>query len=137
MSEVIDLILKGTPDMIIECVTNLAKKLNSQGERYKSVPKIGGAPDYAKQDKIYSANIDVFVSRKPLAREDYDIKIGVLRLQLIPDEHTLLSVKEPEYWDSPLGHFLNYLLGELQRLGFVQFEEEKPPIGFRPHYNKQ
>ena len=109
------------------------KKLSSQGERYKSVPKIGGAPDYAKQDRTYSANCDILISRKPLVREEYDVKIGTVRLQLLPSERTLLSIQEPEHWESPLGHFLTYLFGELERLGFIYFEKEKTPIGYRLH----
>ncbi len=128
MNKVMELILQGTTDMVIECVMNLVKKLNAQGERYKSVPKIGDAPDYAKQDRTYSANCDIFISRKPPEREDYDVKIGTVRLQLLPGERTLLSVQEPEHWDSPLGHFLNYLFGELERLGFIHFEKEKTPM---------
>lgn len=136
MSEVIELILEGTPDMIIECVANLVKKLNSQGDWYKSVPKISGAPDYSKRDRTYSAECDIFVTHKPVISEDYDVKTGTIRLQLLPSERTLLSFQEPEHWDSPLEHFLNYLLVELKRLGFIHFEEEKPPIGFRPHHRQ-
>ncbi len=137
MSEVIELILEGTPDMIIECATNLVKKFNSQGDWYKIVPKIGDAPDYAKRDRTYSADCDVFVTQKPVLREDYDAKIGIIRLQLIPGERTLLSVQKPEHWDSPLGNFLTNLLEELKRLGFIHFEEEKLPIGFRPHHEEK
>jgi len=131
LSEVIELILEGTPDMIIECVTNLVRKLYSQGEWYKSIPKIGDAPDYTKRDRTYSAALEVFVIQKPLLREDYDAKIGTISLQLLPNERTLLSFQKSENSDSPWGHFIKYLFGELERLGFIHFEEEKPPIGFR------
>ena len=129
MSRELELILKGTPDMVIECVMDFVKMLKSQGYLYKIIPTIGGAPDYARWDRTYSAHCDVLVARK-----DSDVKIGTIRLKLLPDEQTLLSVQKPEHWDSPLGRFLSHLLGELKRLGFVYFEEEKPPIGFRlPH----
>jgi len=129
LSEVIELILEGAPDMIIECIMNLVKNLHSQGYMYKSVPRIGGAPAYTKWDKTYSARCDVFVERK-----DGNVQIGTMKLQLLPNERTLLSVQEPKHWDSPLGRFLEHVLGEFKRLGFAYFEEEKPPIGFKlPH----
>ena len=122
----LELVLNGTPNMIIECIMNFVKTLNSQGYAYKSVPRTGDAPDYARWDKTYSARCDVLVARK-----DGDVKIGTIRLQLLPNERTLLGVQEPEHWDSPLGRFLGHLLGEFKRLGFIYFEKEKPPIGFR------
>jgi hypothetical protein len=121
----LELILEGTPDMIIECIMNFVKKLNSQGYTYKSIPRIGDAPDYARQDKTHSASCAIFESER---------QIGIIRLQLLPKEKTLLNVSEPEDWESSFGLFLSYLLGEFKRLGFAYFEEAKPPIGFRlPH----
>lgn len=128
----LELILEGTPDMIIECVMNFVKKLNSKGYVYKCVPKIGDGPDFAKQDRTYSARCAIFETR-----EGGEEQIGIIRLTLLPKDQTLLSISEPEDWESSFGLFLSYLLGEFKRLGFVYFEEEKPPIGFRlPHREK-
>ena len=123
------LILSGTPDMIIVCVTGFVRELRSKSYLYECTPRIGDSPDYAKWDKTYSAYCDVFVTR-----QDGRVKIGTLTLRLLPNERTLLKVQKLKHWDSPLGRFLNLLLGEFKRLGFVYFEEEKPPMGFRlPH----
>jgi hypothetical protein len=128
----LELILEGTPDMIIECITNFVRKLNSQGYSYKSIPRIGDSPDYTKWDKTYSARCAIFETH-----EGGEEQIGTIRLTLLPKEQTLLSVPEPEDWKSSFGVFLSYLVGEFKRLGFVHFEEEKPPMGFRlPHKEK-
>jgi hypothetical protein len=125
----LELILEGTPDMIIESIMNFVKKLNSQGYAYKSIPRIGDAPDYSRRDKTHSAYCTIVE-----AREGVEKQIGIMRLQLLPKEKTLLVVPEPKDWKSSFGVFLSYLVGEFKRLGFVHFEEEKPPIGFRlPH----
>jgi len=128
----LELILEGTPDMVIECITNFVKKLNSEGYAYKSIPRIGNTPDFARWDKTYSARCAIIETQ-----EGADEQIGTIRLTLLPKEQTLLSVPEPEDWGSSFGVFLSYLLGEFKRLRIVYFEEEKPPMGFRlPHKEK-
>lgn len=124
----LELILEGTPDMIMECIMNFVKKMNSQGYTYKSIPKIGDTPDYAKWDKTYSARCAISLDKE---------EIGIIGLQLLPKDKTLLNVSEPEDWESSFGLFLSYLLGEFKRLGFVYFEEEKPPIGFKLPYREK
>ena len=131
-SKELEPILEGTPDMIIECVMTSVKKLNSQGYAYKSTPRIGGAPDYAKWDKTYSTRCIIAETREGIEKQ-----IGSIGLQLLPNDYTLFKIPEPEDWDSPFGQFISFLFGEFKRLGFVYFEEEKPPLGFRlPHKEK-
>ncbi|MEE9365232.1 MAG: TIR domain-containing protein [Dehalococcoidales bacterium] len=115
----LELILDGTPDMVIECIMNFVKTLSSKGYLYKCTPRIGDTPDYTKRDKTYSARCDVLVARK-----DGDVKIGTIKLQLLPKERTLFSIQKLEQRDSPLGRFLDQLLEELKRLGFICFKEE-------------
>ena len=124
----LELVLEGTPDMILECVRNTTERLNSQGYTY-GFRRISGAPDYAKWDKTY------FVSCA-ISQGD-EGQIGAINLQLLPKDQTLLSTPEPKDWESSFGLFLSYLLGELKRLGFVHFEEEKPPLGFRPPHKEK
>jgi len=128
----LELILEGTPDMIIECIMNFVRKLNSQGYAYKSIPRIGGAPDFAEWDRTYSTRCAILETC-----ESGDVQIGTIRLTRLPKEQTLLSVPEPKDLESPFGVFLSYLLGEFKRLGFVHFEEEKPPMGFRPLHKEK
>jgi len=125
----LELILEGTPDMIIECIMDFVKKLNSEGYAYKCTPKIGDAPDYAKWDKTYSASCAFSLGDEG--------QIGTIKLQLLPKERTLFKIPEPEDWDSPFGEFISHLLAEFKRLEFVFFEEEKPPLGFKPPHKEK
>ena len=120
----LELILEGTPEMIIECIREFVKKLNSEGYAYKCVPRIGDAPDYAKWDKTYSASCAI--------SQGDEGQIGTIKLQLLPKERTLFKIPEPEDWNSSFGDFVSHLLAEFKLLGFAYFEEEKPPLGFRP-----
>lgn len=111
--------------MVITCISNFTKAPIA-GSQYKVNIRIGDAPDHAKWDRTYNAYCDVF-----LKREGSDVKLGTIRLQLLPNEQTLFSAQEPQYSDSPFSHFLDYLYSEFKRLGFTYFEEEKPPLGFK------
>jgi len=133
MNKELEVSLNGTPDMVIECITNLVKSLNAKGDTY-AIRRTSGAPDYAKWDRTYSAHYSISFNRRDMSGKECNIPIGDIKLILIPGERTLLTVKEPQNWEGPLGHFLSHLFSEFERLGFVQFEGKKPPIGFRlPH----
>ncbi len=124
----LELVLEGTPDMILECIRSTSERLNSQGYTY-SFRRTSDTPDYAKWDKTYFASCAI--------SQGNEGQIGTIKLQLLPKDQTLLSVPEPKDWKSPFGFFLTYLLGEFKRLGFVHFEEEKPPLGFRPPHKEK
>ena len=127
--EELELTVRGTTDMIIETIMNFVRKLRLKNYLYKCVPRISDTPDYAKWDRTYSAYCDVFT-----IRSDGDVKIGILRLQLLPDEQTLINFQKPEQWDSSFGLFLTHLVGEFERLRLLEFDKEKPPLGFKlPH----
>jgi len=131
-SKELELILEGTPDMIIECIMDFVKKLNSEGYAYKCIPRIGDAPDYAKWDKTYSARCAIVETHEGIEKQ-----IVTIRLQLLPNERTLFKIPEPEDWDSSFGDFISHLLAEFKRLGFVYFEEERPPMGFKPPHKEK
>ena len=137
VTEQIELVLRGTPDIVLECMRSVVEELNSHGETY-AIRRTSGTPDYAKWDKTYFATCGIFLNRKNFfTGEKSETQIGTIRLQLLPEERTLIRFLRPQNWDSPFGHFLKSLLIEFQRLGFVDFEKEKPPIGFRlPHKEK-
>ncbi len=112
-----EIILHGTPDMILKCIQDIAERPNSQGYNY-SFRRTSGAPDYAKWDKTYFASCAI--------SQDGEGQIGTIKLQLLPKEKTSVKYSEPEKWDSSFGYFLNSLFAEFQKLEFVDLEKEKP-----------
>lgn len=113
-----EIILEGTPEMVFECVREVTDRLNSLGYHY-GVRRTSGTPDYAKWDRTYHLALTVFE-----AREGGEQRIGVMRLQLLPDERTMFRTAEADQRESSFEVFLAYLFGEFQRLGFMYFEEE-------------
>jgi len=128
MSEELELTVEGTPDMILECVRSIADKLNSQGCAY-GFRKTSGTPDFTKWDKTYFATCAI-----SLGNEE---QIGTIKLQLLPKDKTSFKFPAPGDWNSSFGYFLSQLFIEFQRLGFVDLERKKGPLGFRlPHTDK-
>jgi len=127
----LELTLEGTPDMILECVRSTIEKLNSQGYTY-DFRRTSGRPDYTTWDKTYFAHCTIVENQ-----EGIETQIGTIKLRLLPNERTLFIIPDTEDLDSPFGKFIGHLLGEFKRLGFVYFEEEKPPMGFRPHHEEK
>lgn len=115
------LILEGTTLMVIECIMNLVKKLDSRGYAYKCIPRVGDAPDYARLDKTYSAHCTILE-----AHEGVEHQIGTISLQLLPREKTLFKSLEPEDWDSSFGYFLNALFAEFRALRFADIRPYEP-----------
>jgi len=103
--------------MILECIRSTTENLNSQGYTY-SFRRTSDAPDYAKWDKTYFASCAI--------SQGDEGQIGTIKLQLLPQERTLLKYPEPKDFDSSFGRFLNRLFAEFKRLGYVDFKEEKP-----------
>jgi len=111
----LELRVQGTPDMILECIRSTAEKLNSKGHTY-SFRRTSGAPDYARWDKTYFASCAI--------SQGDEGQIGTIKLQLLPDDKTLLKTLRPDEWNSSYTIFLNSLFTEFQQLGYLK--EEKP-----------
>lgn len=111
----LELRVQGTPDMILECIRSTAEKLNSKGHTY-SFRRTSGAPDYARWDKTYFASCAI--------SQGDEGQIGTIKLQLLPDDKTLLKTLRPDEWNSSYTIFLNSLFTEFQRLEYLK--EEKP-----------
>ena len=116
MEKELEMILQGTPDMVIGCIKNLVSEPIA-GSRYK-INTTG--------DKTNPTRCDVC-----LENESGDVKPGTIKLLLIPKKQTLFIIQKPQHWDSPWGHFLQALFKEFQRLEFISFEKDKGPIGFK------
>jgi hypothetical protein len=114
----LEVTLLGTVDMTIECMAHFTKRLNSKGHFYSTQAIIGGHPDYAKPDRTCYATVtidEVTVSRGK--------QIGMITLQLIPDDKTLFRTSHPKEWDSSFKYFLEALFAEFERLGFIKKEQ--------------
>ena len=124
-SEELELSVEGTPDMILECVRSYVDKLNFHGCSY-GLRRTSGAPDFTKWDKTYFATCAICHGDEG--------QIGVIKLQLLPRDKTSFRFLAPRDRNSSFGYFLSQLLIEFQRLGFVDLERQKEPLGFRlPH----
>lgn len=131
MTDQLEVILNGSPGMALELMKGLAERLKAQGYCY-SVRRTSGEPSWAKWDRPY------FISATVFEHGDADQKrIGVIKMQLLPEERTLFTLPESSNWHESFRNFLSFLFTEFQRLGFVHFEKDKPPLGFRlPHGEK-
>ncbi len=113
-----ELALHGTVDMTIESMMHFTKKLNSQGHSYKSSPRIGGHPDYATPDRTGSATCTITETT-----EGAEKQIGTIKLQLLPNERTLLKTSHPKDWNASFKYFLDALFAELEQLGYIKEEK--------------
>ena len=114
MSKKSELILEGTPNMIIVLISNVVKNLNSQGYKY-GFRRTSGGPDYTNWDKTYFASYAI--------SEGTEEKIGTISLQLIPNDRTLLKTPHPKDWDSSFKYFLDALFAEFEPLGYIKKEK--------------
>ena len=135
-----EVIVQGTLDMVLELMASLAKELSEEstskvhGEKY-GIRRTSGAPDYAHWDKTYRASCIVYVTFEEVASSP-TVDVGKVSLLLLPNDRTLFKV-EPSEWNPRFTNFINRLFAEFQQLGFVDFREERPPLGFRlPHQVK-
>jgi hypothetical protein len=112
----LELILDGTPDMILEYIRSTVERLNSQGYTY-GFRRTSGAPDFAKWDKTYFASCAI-------SKGD-EGQIGTIKLQLLPKEKTSFKSLEPKDRTSPFGYFLNQLFIEFRQSGFEETTVQK------------
>lgn len=133
--QTIEVVLEAPPEAVLPVIRNTANELKfSEGDYYST--------DLHAEGDV-TASIDrcaIGVSNK---KKVHSAHIGIITLQPFPSNHTLLRVppfskqEKDEYWElDPDGllftDFLRYLFSEFQRLGFIDFKKEKPPIGFKP-----
>ncbi len=114
-----ELIVQGTPDMLLTLVTNVTKELNSQGYEF-SFNRTSGKPDYTNWDKTYFASYAISMGTEG--------QVGIINFQLIANDRTLLKSTQPESWSPSFQRFMRHLLAEFQRLGFTDFKKEKLEI---------
>jgi hypothetical protein len=135
MSKKLELVLRGTPEMILEVIRSAVEELDSRDlVGAYAFRRASDRPDYATWDRTYFATcaVEAYKRIDKQLRVDYLSNIpNKVELQLLPEERTLLRIPPPEKWSESFEPFLRYLLSKLQQLGFVDFEEEKAPLGFR------
>jgi hypothetical protein len=124
-----ELVLIGTPEMIVPRINNVIKQVNDEGYPSSVHVKIGGAPNFSPAGQVSSYRCVIFGKSAEVGRE-----IGYVELQPLPKEQTLFKLMYLPSYSTFFEHFVSRLLAEFQRLGFIYFEGKKPPIGFKlPH----
>jgi hypothetical protein len=118
----LELILEGTPDMLLASINNVVKNLNSQEYKY-SFQRTSGRPDYTNWDKTYFASYAV--------SQGTEGKVGTISFQLVPNERTLLKTSRPQEWNSSFKYFLDALFAEFEQLGYVK-KEKTAIVGLPP-----
>ena len=142
--EGIELTLRGTPEMALAIIARVANEFRPQGKRltFEYDPEcstetfIEGTIWLESSTPIRTAKMGYF-------------PVAIIELYLLPDNETSFRVPPGRYWGiskelliiDPDHFFLTRLLEriftEFQRLGLIDFKEEKPPIGFKvPHREK-
>jgi hypothetical protein len=136
-----ELTLKGTPEMALATIARVAQELRPQGKRltFEHDPKCS-TETFIEGTVWLESPTPV-----PTAKKGY-FPIAVIELYSLPDKRTLFRIPPRRYWGileelsiidldySFLTHLLKHIFTEFQRLGFVDFRQEKPPLGFRlPH----
>ena len=141
--EAFEVLLNSTPSIISPVIDTVAQEFTIDGWRYNV---------YEEKDLMFGgeARITLMVSilkeRIVKGKKDYDSDcIGILTLQLLPNDKTLFRIPPFKHWNSFIdrtfyqkmdesfyNQFLTCLFTEFQKLGFVDFKEDKPPLGFKP-----
>jgi hypothetical protein len=136
----IEIVLEAQPEAVLPVIRNAANELKFNDGYYYS--------DDLHAEGDVTASIDrcaIGVSNKKKMHSQH---IGVITLQPFPDNRTLFRVppfskqERDKYWElDPDGafftEFLRYIFSEFQRLGFIDFKKEKPPIGFKPPHKEK
>jgi hypothetical protein len=130
----IEIVLKAYPDAVLPIIHTIASELTyDEGH-------------YSFRDMHSSADVNASISRCAIAvinnvKKDNGF-IGIITIQPFPDNHTLFRIPPYSKWEigecklDPDGKLFTYyvrqLFIEFQRMGFIDFKEEKPPLGFKP-----
>lgn len=125
-------VLIGTPEMIVPQIRDIIKRMKSEGYPSTIQVKAGDAPDFSPARQVTSYRCEIFGKSAEVGEE-----IGYIELQPLPGERTLFKLMYLPSYNSFFTHFVQLLFAEFQRLGFVYFEKEKPPLGFRPKQKEQ
>lgn len=146
-----EVVVQGTPDMVLELMTNCAKEVRTpQGLGY-GIRRTSGAPDWVRQDKTYRASCVVYIESKITEWGGVltvgNVGVGKITLLLLPNDRTLFKVEPRSEWSrsslddllvrwvtegSEFMHFLKHLFTEFERLRFADFNKERLPISFKP-----
>ena len=133
----IEIVLEALPEAVLPVIRNAANELKFGEGNYYSTDLHAGGDVTASIDRCA-----IGVSNK---KKVHSAHIGVITLQPFPGNRTLFRVPpfskqgKDKKWEldedgSLFTGFLRYLFSEFQRLGFIDFKKEKPPIGFKtPH----
>ena len=124
-----ELMLKGTPEMIVPRIKDGIKLVNSEGYPSSVQVKTGDVPDFSPAGQVSSYRCVILGKSAEVGEE-----IGYIELQPLPKEQTLFKLMYLPSCSTFFEHFVPRLLAEFQRLGFIYVEGKKPPIGFKlPH----
>ena len=118
-----ELILKGTPQMVMQRIVDGIRRVNSEGYPSSVNVKTGSAPDFTPSGQMSSYRCVIFGKSAEVGKE-----IGCIELQPIPEEQTIFKLMYLPSCSSFFEHLIPNLLAEFQRLGFIYFEEEKPRV---------
>jgi hypothetical protein len=121
-----ELVLRGTPEMIVHRIIAGIEQVKSEGCLSSVQVRTAGAPDFTVAGQISSYRCMIYDRSVDVGEE-----IGCIKLQPLPEEQTLFKLMYLPACHPFFNHFVQQLLVEFQRLGFIDFEEEKPPIGFK------
>lgn len=143
--DAMEIVLSGTPKIILPLIRRVARE-SSFGNYEYSLPEEAGmviSTAFAELQIQLHPKVGTFGYDNPFPT------IGVITLQELPNKQTtLFRVPPRSQWgeaaafdfDSDGSYFTRFLarvFAEFQRLGFVDFKEEKPPLGFKlPHREK-
>ena len=130
----IELVLEARPEAVLPVIHTIANELTfSDGHFYFQDTKAEGD---------INAGIDRCMIGVSNHKKVHSAPVGVVTLQTFPENRTLFRVPPRSKWEignceldvdgSLFTIFIQRLFTEFQRLGFIDFKKEKPPIGFKP-----
>jgi len=138
-----ELMLKGTPEMALALIAQVAQEFRYQGKKYS----FDYDPKCSTTTFIEGTVWIEGTTATPTTKKGW-APISVIELYLLAGNKTRFRIPPREHWGIPeelsidpdhslLTYLLARLFTEFQRLGFVEFKEEKPPLGFRPPHREK
>jgi len=116
-----ELVLKGTPEMVVQRIIDDIGQVKSKGYSSISVRVITeGKPDFTDAGRTPSYRCTIYGSSGGV-----EIKMGYIKLQSLPEGQTLFRLRHLPPSREFFNRFMQQLSDEFQRLGFMH-EEEKP-----------
>ena len=138
-----EILLNSKPSIISPVIDTVAQEFTFDDWRYNV---------YEEENLMFGGEARIILIISILkesiveGKKEYDRDcIGILTLQLLPNNQTLFRIPPFKHWKSIMNdnfyqkvnesfytQFLARLFSEFQKLGFIDFQEGKPPLGFRP-----